>query len=220
MMRIMIKLRWAILAVSVLCLSGCGLMREDGPDTFTPLTNGFGYVTHVHGRTDPSLTQGLWYQDTTGNKKWVWPYLKTVWGGKWGDNLQVSNDLIVLIGEITVADSDGEEDAGDRLIAFQAPSGPPVDISEDVYKRFSTKNDVALTNIVRNTINGLIKSDNGIEMRVPYFKSGGGKRDVLDPDRITFQISWPELEAIVADVRKTGVTKKEKRSGIGYLKKE
>src|SRR5882762_969205 len=93
-------------ALTMGLFASCGKKSND----FTPIGNGFGYVTHVSGFTDRSLSEGLWYQDSTGKRTRVWPYLQMVWG----DNIQITNNIAVLVGGIAHT---YKEDGVERLSA-------------------------------------------------------------------------------------------------------
>jgi hypothetical protein len=83
-------------------LAGCA---SETTSKFTPIENGFGYVTHVRGLTDRSLSADIWYQDSNGKRTAVWPYLQVVWG----NNLVITNNTIVLIGGNAELYKDGNE---------------------------------------------------------------------------------------------------------------
>ena len=119
----------AVSGIFALLLSGCGKSAASKNSDFAPLQNGFCYVTHVHGITDPSLTTGLWYRCSDGKAIQVWPQLQLVWG----DNLQITNNLILFVGGITSISKDGQERLTDRLMTFRAPAGPPIEITDHTY---------------------------------------------------------------------------------------
>jgi hypothetical protein len=206
-----------ILAVFVtISIAGCGRENAKTASDFTPLENGFGYVTHVSGFTDRSMTEGLWYQDSTGKQTCVWPYLQMIWG----DNIQITNDIAVLVGGIASKYKDGRERLSDRLIAFEAPSGPPLDITDQVLQKYCAESGVDFTNVIKDSFVSLTKTNGALQILFGIIKiEERGPGWISDHDA-TLTISWHDIEAILADVKKTGKLKKEKNSGVEYLQKD
>jgi hypothetical protein len=119
------KIQIIIYGLAACLFAGCS---SETTSKFIPVEGNFGYMGHVHGFTDRSLTQGFCYQNTNGNTTVVWPYLQMVAG----NNLVVNNDTAVLVGGVASLLTDGNEHLLDRLIAFKGPDGPPMDITDQV----------------------------------------------------------------------------------------
>jgi hypothetical protein len=200
------KTRFILAAFAIILIAGCG-------NDFTPLENGFGYVTHVSGFTDRKLTAGLWYQDSTGKRTRVWPYLQMIWG----DNIQITNGIAVLVGGKAEIYDDGIERLRDRLMAFEAPVGPPMDITDQVLQKYCTENRVEFTNVVKDSFHSLTKINGKLEIIFLVLTKTPENTDVRG---VTNLISWHDIEAIIQDVKKTGKLKKDKWSGMEYLQKD
>jgi hypothetical protein len=205
------NLRVLICSLAILPSVGCNGKRAD---TFTPLTNGFGYVTHVNGGAENSLTQGLWYQDSTGKRTWVWPFLQMVWG----ENAQFSSNIALVVGGVLEKHVDGEDYMDAHLIVFQAPNGPPMDITDEIYKTYCKETGIPFTNIIRNSFVGLTRTNDSVRVGFSALKKHDGPPRWSDSIDATVTISWLDIGSILADVKKNGTTRKEKRSGIEYLK--
>ncbi len=206
------KLRIVLSAFAMLAIAGCGRSHTDD---FTPIGNGFGYVTHVSGFTDRSLSEGLCYQDSTGKRTRIWPYLQMVWG----DNIQVTNNIAVLVGGVShVYAEDGVERLSDRLIAFEAPAGPPMDITDQVLQKYCADSGVKRADVIQDSLVSLTKTNSALRIDFGILKLD----EVLNSTAhdATIIISWRDIEAIIQDVKKSGKSKKEKRSGTEYLQKE
>ncbi len=209
------KLGLTLLGFIAVLLAGCGKANET--KDFTPLENGFGYVTHISGFTDRSLTQGLWYQDSTGKRTRVWPYLQTIWG----DNIQITNNIAVLVGGIArVYKEDGVERLSDRLIAFEAPAGPPMDITEQMLQKYCAESGVKRADVIQDSFVSLTKTNNTLRIDFSILKRNVRALGDYMANGATMTISWHDIEAIMQDVKKTGKVKKEKQSGVEYLQKE
>jgi hypothetical protein len=194
-------------------LVGCGKIGAGKGNDFEPLENGFGYVTHVSGFTDRSLSEGLWYQDSTGKRTRVWPYLQMIWG----DNIQITNTIAVLVGGKAEIYNDGVERLRDRLMAFEAPAGPPMDITEQVLQKYCSERGMKSADVIQDSFHSLTKTNDALEIIFLVLTKTTGNTDVHG---VTNVISWHDIEAIIRDVKKTGKLKKEKRSGVEYLQKE
>jgi hypothetical protein len=202
----------------LLCVLATGLGVSCGKksDNFTSIGNGFGYVTHVSGFTDRSLSEGLWYQDSTGKRNRVWPYLQMVWG----DNIQITNNIAILVGGVASTYKDGQERLSDRLIAYEAPTGPPMDITDQILQRYCAQSGVAFTNVTKDSFVSLIKTNDDVQIEFGIVKRNErGPGDITAHDA-TMIISWHDIEAIMSDVKTTGKLKKENQSDFEYLQKD
>jgi hypothetical protein len=182
---------------------------------FTPIENGsgFGYVTHVSGFTDRSLSAGLWYQDSNNKRTVVWPHLELIKS----DNPVITNNIALLVGGKAELYKDGNERLRERLIAFEAPTGPPLDITDQVLQKYCASSGVAFTNVTKDSFVSLTKTNETLQILFGIVKIGErGPGDVTAHDA-TMTISWRDIETIMADVKKNGKLKKEKWSGTEYL---
>ena len=199
----------------VLLLVGCGKTEEGNDKGFMPLESGFGYVTHVKGYTDRKLSVGLWYQDSSGKRTKVWPYLQMVWG----DNIQITNNVAVMVGGVASIYEDGRERLSDRLIAFRGSSGPPLDITDQVLLKYCAESGVPFSDIVKDSFHSITKTNDALEIIFVVLKRGLRGTGTIDADGGTEIISWHDIETIIQDVEKNGKLKKEKWSGMDYLQK-
>ena len=190
--------------------------RAGGPQqgTFTPLTNGFGYVATVHGFTDRSLTAGLWYKDPAGKLIRVWPYLDLLDGSS--ENPVTEGNIALLVGGKSELYDDGVERLTKRLIAFEAPGGPPLDVTDQIFARWCATNGLTLTNILKDGIAALNSTNDGARIEFVTIKKFPDKTDVNGRVAV---VSWAELKSIIADLKSNGKTNVEASSGIQYLQK-
>jgi hypothetical protein len=207
------KTKTILYLLAITLLSGCA---SETTSDFNPVEGGFGYVTHVRGFTDRSMTMGFCYRDANGNTTVVWPYLQMVWG----NNMVINNDTALLVGGIAALYKDGNERLSDRLIAFKGPSGPPMDITDQVLKKYYAGTGFGLTNFMWDSFNTLNKTNNSIRILFGSTKIRPGTKNIWDPFDCYLTISWDDINTIMADVKKTGKLKKEKWSGTEYLQKD
>lgn len=199
-----------------LLLAGCNKTNRPNENDFTPLENGFGYVTHVSGFTDRSLSEGLWFQDSTGKRTRVWPYLQMLWG----NNIQITNNIAVLVGGIASRYTDGRERLSDRLMAFEAPIGPPMDITDQVFQKYCVESGVAFTNVTKDSFVSLTKNNGALQILFGIIIIGERGPGTINHHDAAMTISWHDIEAVMQDVKNTGKLKKEKWSGVEYLQKD
>ena len=102
-----------------ICLIGCGQSKAD---KFLLIENGFGYGGHSEGFPDKKTWAGLQYQNPNGQRTTVWAYLSMA-----SPVIQITNNLAVFVGGVY---DDGMKRFSDRLIAFETPAGPPMDVTE------------------------------------------------------------------------------------------
>jgi hypothetical protein len=199
---------------AIICV---GCVAETTGD-FKPIEhgNGFGYVTHVRGVMDPSLSASLWYQDAKGKRTAVWSHIELIQG----DNPSINNNVALLVGGRGEVYDDGVERLTERLIAFEAPVGPAMDITDQVFQKYCAESGVAFTNIVRNSFASLNESGDGVQMTFTIIKHGERGPGSTNVHGTIFTISWHDIVGIMQDVKKTGKLKKERRSGVEYLQKE
>ena len=201
----------------------CGLMTSlltgcasETKSDFTPIEGGFGYVTHVRRVDEGSLSAGFCYRDSSGNTKNVWPHLEILWG----NNMVVSNDTAFFVGGRGEVYNDGKERLRERLIAFKAPSGLPLDITDQVLQKYCAESGVSFTNVIKDSFVSLVKTNGGVRILFGIIKIGErGPGTITDHDAFLI-IPWHDMQAIMQDVKKNGKLKKEKWSGTEYLQKD
>jgi hypothetical protein len=182
---------------------------------FNPVEGNYGYMTHVSGFTDRSLTLSFCYRDTNGNTIAVWPSLKIVPG----NNLVVSNDTALFVGGKAAIYPDGNERLTERLIAFKGPTGSPMDITDQVFQKYYEDKGLSLTNFLG--FNSLDKTNGEIQILFGSTKGRPGSKEFLTTAfGSTLTISWNEIGLIMNDVKKNGKLKREKWSGFEYLQKD
>jgi hypothetical protein len=194
-------------------LVGCA---SETTNQFIPVEGRFGYVAHVRKVDEGSISVGFCYRDANGNATVVWPYLQMVWG----NNMVISNDTALLVGGIASLYKDGNERLSDRLIAFKGPTGPPMDITDQVLLKYYTRTGFGLTNFMWDSFNTLTKTNGSIQILFCSTKIRAGSKNIWDPFDCTLTISWNEIDATMQDVKKNGKLKKEKWSGFEYLQKD
>jgi hypothetical protein len=200
----------------LLTIVGCNEQQnaEASSDKFLPIENGFGYGGHSHGFTDRKMWAGLQYRDANGQMTVVWPYLGTA-----SPVVQITNNVAVFVGGITALDQDGVERLTQRLIGFEAPAGPPVDITDQVLMKWCAESGVALTNISKDPFVSLTKSNEVLQISFVILKRNvRGPGDIMGAGA-TAIVSWSDIEAIIQDVKKNGKVEHEKRSDFEYLQK-
>ncbi len=195
--------------------AGCAVEHTSD---FTPIENGsgFGYVTHVRGFTDRSLSTGLLYQDSSGKRTMVWPHLELING----DNPAITNNIAVLVGGNAELYDDGRERLRDRLIAFEAPTGPPLDITDQVLQKYCADSGVNFTNVIKDSFVALTKTNGALQILFGIIKIGERGPGSINDHDASLTISWHDVEAIMQDVKKNGKAQKEKWSGFEYLQKQ
>ena len=138
----------------------------------------------------------------------------------WGNNTVITNNTAVLIGGRAEVYDDGKERIAKRLIAFEAPKGPSVDITEPLLQIWASQNGVNITNYVKDSFASLTKTNDAIQIDfvfVRYQERGPG---TINAHGATIVIPWRRVETVIQDVIKNGKHKKEKQSGFEYLQKD
>ena len=186
---------------------------KNASDSFTPLKNGFGFG-QFSKETSP-MHRAIWadfeYRDTNGVKTVVWPYIDTV------ASIQISNNFAVLLGDTAKTYKDGQEGLAPRVIAFEAPGGPPADITDQILQKWSSENGVTLSDVLPGSFVGLIKTNGALQLDFVIIKRGLRGPDSIDTADGTAIISWSEIEMLVQDVKQNGHLQKEKWSGVENL---
>ncbi|MGZ4972863.1 MAG: hypothetical protein ACXWDN_08890 [Limisphaerales bacterium] len=200
---------WRIILCCSVLTAGCGGGKSA---QFLPIENGFGYVGHSQGFTDRKSWAGLQYRDALGKTINVWGYLSMA-----SPVIQITNNRAVFVGGVYDA---GTNRFNDRLIAFDAPNGPPTDITEEILRDYCVSSGVDRTNIVQNSFVSLKNTNDSLRIDFVILKTnlrGAGSIDSGDGTEI---IPWRHIESIMADVKKNGKAKTESYSKVLYLKKE
>jgi hypothetical protein len=149
-----------------------------------------------------------------GSATVVWPSLQIVQG----NNMVVNNDEVVLIGGKAAMYNDGIERLTARWIAFKGSDGPPMDITDQILMKYYTGNGMGLTNFMWDSIGSLVKTNDAIQVEFGSSKGMPGDKNFYSSAFSCYLIiSWHDIEAIMADVKKNGKLKKEKWSGFEYL---
>ena len=198
--------------ITLLLIAGC---NRESKDEFRPIGNGFGYDVRAKGWIHRRVAAGLQYRDSAGKMAVVWPYLSSA-----SPAVQIANNLAVLIGGKAERYDDGVERLTERLIAFESPTGPPMDITDQVLNRWCRETGVQFTNVIKDSFVSLNRTNNLLQIDFGIVKRnlrGSGSVDAADGTAI---FSWSDIKAITQDVKKTGHLHKEKWSGIEYLQKD
>ena len=207
------KAQIIIYGIAVCLFKGCA---SETTSKFIPVEGKFGYVTHVSGFTDQSLSASFCYRNTNGTTTVVWPHLKILWG----NDMVITNDVALLVGGKSALYLDGHERLTKRLILFKGPSGPPMDITDQILQKYYVGSGYNLTNFMWDSFASLVKTNDSVKIDFVSDKIRAGTKDIWDPFDSSLIISWHDIESIMADVKKNGKLKKEKQSGFEYLQKE
>lgn len=203
------KLRIVLSAFAMLLIAGCDMGKSDKS---LPIENGFYYVGHSRGFPDRNSWIDLEYQNSTNKMTVVWACLAMA-----NPVIQITNKLAVFVGGVY---DDGMKRFGDRLIAFEAPVGPPIDITEEVLHKYCVENGVKRVDVMQDSFVSLTKTNDALRIDFVILKRGIKSPDSIDDGDGIAIIPWLDMEAIIADVKKTGKLQKEKQSGIEYLLKD
>jgi hypothetical protein len=203
------KLRSSLFGSVILLSLACSPAEQD---TFTPIENGFGYARHVKGFTDRSLSTDLRYKKSSGEIIIVWPHLAILWG----NNVVVKSNTAVLVGGMAEVYPDGAERFSQRLIAFEAPAGPALDITDQVLREWCSTSGIEATNIIKDPFASITKTNDSLAIDLVYLERGNGTTKGHGTNAL---VSWGSVAAIIKDVRQTGKLRKEKASGVEYRQK-
>jgi hypothetical protein len=202
----------------------CGLVTSlfvgcasETTSDFNPVEGGFGYVTHVSGFTDRSLSAAFCYRDSNGKVAVIWPSLSLING----DNPVITNNTTFLVGGKAEVYIDGIERLTKRLIVFEGPVGPPMDITDQVLQKYYAGTGLGLTNFMWDSFVSLTKTNDSIRIEFVSTKGRpGGEGFFSTAFDCHLTISWHDIDAIIQDVKQNGKLKKEKWSGFEYLQKD
>jgi hypothetical protein len=104
---------------------------------------------------------------------------------------------------------------------FKGPSGPPMDITDQILEKYYAVTVLGLTNFMKDGFASLTKTNNLIRIEFVSTKGMPGGKDFYSSAFGCHQIiSWNEIDAIVQDVKQNEKLKKEKWSGTEYLQKD
>ena len=138
-----------------------------------------------------------------------------------GNNMVVHDDTALLVGGKAALYNDGQERLTSRWIAFKGPTGPPMDITDQMLLKYYAGTGLGLTNFMWDTIGQLIETNSLIRAEFGSSKGMPGDRDFYSSAFSCYlTISWDEIDAIMQDVKQNGKPKKEKWSGFEYFQKE
>jgi hypothetical protein len=158
---------------------------------------------------------GLQYRDSTGKMKVVWPFLTMA-----SPAVQITNNVAVLVGGMAELYEDGVERLRERIIAFEAPAGPPLDITDQVLQRYCAESGVDFTNIIKDSFTAVNKSDGFLKIDFGIVRRGERGPGTVNAHDASVRLSWKDIESIIQDVKKNGKAKHEKRSGFEYWRKD
>ena len=197
-----------LICLCILAIFGSGCEQKHN----LPIENGYEYAGHTEGLIDKKMWAGLQYRGSDGKVIGVWGYLILA-----DPDIQITNNLAVFVGGVY---DNGMQRFTDRLIAFEAPAGPPIDITEELLQKYSAKSGVQLSDIMPDSFTGLTKTNDLLRIELGIIKRNErGPGDMTTHDG-TLMISWEVIKLIIQDVKKNGKLKTEKWSGIQYLQKE
>ncbi|HEX3623839.1 MAG TPA: hypothetical protein VH280_00280 [Verrucomicrobiae bacterium] len=153
---------------------------------------------------------GLVYRDSTGKTSDVWKVL-----GMASPAVQTTNQFAMFLGGVYE-----KGDFNDRLIVFEVSNGPPADITEQVFQRYFAESGVKREDIQQDTIVSLLETNGEIEINFGILKKNvRSPGDIMAGDGNEI-ISWNDIKAMSADVKKNGKLEKERSSGFDYFKKD
>ena len=213
-MKTTIMLSGFVFCVLVSCSGGPS--KKDSVN-FKPIEGGFGYGQHS-GKTYP-MHSAIWadfrYRNTNGEQVVVWPYLELIRG-----NPAISNNIALFAGGKAELYDDGVERLRERLMVFEGPSGPSLDITDQLLQKYCAESGVDFTNVIKDSFVSLTKTNGALQILFGIIKVGERGPGTTNAHDATMTISWRDIEAIMADVKKNGKLKKEKWSGTEYLQKD
>jgi len=209
------NIRTAISILTSVVLVGCSKAGPGKDKDFVPLENGFGYGFHSKG-SYPMHRVGwadLQYENTNGTRIVVWPYIEVEW-------VQISNNIVVLLGNKAKLYGDGRERLTTRLISFEAPVGPAMDVTDQVMQNWCMKSGIQFTNVMQDSYVDLEKTNGALRLDFVIIQRGLRGPATIDTADGAAIISWENVKSIMKDVKKDGKLEKERWSGIEYLQKE
>lgn len=192
-----------------ICLVGCDKGKSD---KFVTIENGFGYGGHSEGFPDKKSWAGLQYRDQSGKTINVWGYLSMA-----SPAVQITNNLAIILGGVY---DDKNNVFHDRLLAYEAPNGPPIDLTSQIWEEYSKEHGVALSNIVKDSFVALTKTNDALRIDFVILRRGLRSLDSIDDGDGVAIIPWVKINFLMQDVKKNGKLKVEKWSGMKYLIKD
>jgi len=201
---------------SLLCCASVGLVVSlfwgcaitEG-QRFTPLKNGFGYISRSQGLIHVRAWSELQYIDASGRKTTVWPYVLDL------ESVTITNTTAILIGRKAMRydEPDSHDILVSRVIVVDGPK-VAMDISEDVLKLLCAEDNLNFSDALKNyDVVSLRGTKTGFDVGFIVQK---GK----EPTGVTCSATWSQLSEITFAVKRDGKQKKEKWSGQKYLERE
>ena len=148
---------------------------------------------------EDSAHSELQYQDRSGNKEVVWPFIV--------DEV-INDDTAVLIGML-------ESETGFRgihIFAFQ-PSGPVVDITDGVLEMAAKERQESFEHLLKASptagVSTLKKQDRWVAIGITSTDWSSEIR-----------LSWIQISDMVREAKQTGITRKDLASGTTYMEKK
>jgi S1-C subfamily serine protease len=198
-----------LVAISCVSLIGCGSVTR-----VKPLGNGYERVSYTQSSiSEPEATQiTLQYRKPNGRQIMIWPSA----GG-----VVVRNDVAVFLGDVAAKQPNPENSRAtdSRLFAVKAPE-LSLDITDQVFQKFSEETGVAFTNIVKNGIAVLKETGGAVEIGFVILGRGERGLGTINAHGATMTIPWNQIADIMREVKEKGVVRKDKVWGTSYIQKE
>jgi hypothetical protein len=201
-----------LLAILCVSLTGCRSVSS-----YEPLGSGYIWVTHTQNSiSEPSASQ-FELQYSPGKGKW-W---KKVWPDLYPSGIVIKDQVAVFVGNKASKRSRFYEPwpTESRLFAVKAPE-MPMDITDQVFQQYCEKTGLAFTNIVKDGIGSLKKTDDAVEMDFIILSRGERGPGTINSYGTTMMIYWNQLSDIMREVKEKGVVRKDLRWGTKYLEIE
>lgn len=181
-------------AILALCVAGCTTIS-----IVAPLGSGYSVVTYKLNSfpEESAFESSLQYGTPDGRRVMVWPSL-------YGGNAIIKNDVAVFIGEMRNGDL--------RLFAVSAPE-PPLDITGEAFRRWSTTSGKNFAGALRVTYNWYLKEN---EDRLDFhfdFKPG------TDLPNLTV-LDWSDVRSFMDEVKRKGALRRDRMRYKTYLQEE
>ena len=165
-------------------------------DRYFYLDNGF--VCSEHARrlhTAPVRWVTLEYHPPTGPAMVVWPSVSRAWE----KTIQISNHTAVLVGYSPETRSNSPPG---RLIGFEAPAGPPTDISEQVLRKWCGQQGVEPASIVEVSFGSIARANDVLLIEFRARKKTAEAPRSRGAITATVVVPWKELAALIEEVQK------------------
>jgi hypothetical protein len=144
----------------------------------------------------------LAHKDSEGNTTIIWPSLYCF-------NEVVHDDTALFVAERAYV-RDGTPSIKPRLFAVRFPA-PPLDITEEVLWRWAKANHKDFyKSLGRYNVAIPRGGEDGLQINIEFW-AGSYMNDADWPDTGSIELTWKELDDIMADVQKKGMPQKDLR---------